>query len=131
MLKAYIKYWFQTTDAIKSTNNDLNMLKYINRLNEIMSGVAKPALAKLKRHLWYLREKLVALSFFDDNVSVDTKIKMVKNFRKCEKYQKNISRPTITDNSDINNLCLWHFVSKRTQISFKYTQVDGAISHLT
>lgn len=126
VIKAYIKYWFQTTDAIKSTNNDLNMLKDINSLNEIMPAVAKPALGKLKRHLWYLSEKLVALSFFDESVSVDTKIKMVKNLRKCEKYQNDINRPTITDDADINNLYLWDFVSKRTNIFFKILKINTA-----
>lgn len=39
--------------------------------------MSKKALTKFLGHLWYLSEELVALAFFDDEVSLESKQKMV------------------------------------------------------
>lgn len=39
--------------------------------------MSKVAIKKFLGHLWYLSEELVAFAFFDDEVSVETKRKMV------------------------------------------------------
>lgn len=36
---------------------------------------AEKLIQKCSRHLWYLGEELVALAFFDTNISIDDKIK--------------------------------------------------------
>ena len=41
--------------------------------------VAEAVLSKAARHLWYLHEEVVALSFFDDEVPPETKQKMADN----------------------------------------------------
>lgn len=133
VLKVYLKSWFQATNAIKSSNNDLIMLKTINSLVETMPNIATAALGKLHRHLWYLSEKTVAFGLFDVNVSVDTKVQMVrklKSVRSCTNErvhkinQRNINRPRICPNIDISNISLPDFVSKRTMMFFDILKLN-------
>lgn len=123
VLKAYLKYWLQTTNAIKSSNNDLKMLKDINSLMEVMPQVTQAALAKIRRHLWYLSEKMVALAFFDKEVSIDSKIAMVRELNST-KFQNDVNRPAISTTMNCCNLSLSNFVSKRTKMFFQILEIS-------
>jgi len=59
--------------------NDLRLLQTLVSLD---SQAAKGALKKLCGHLWYLSEELIALSFFDRDVSAQVKKLMVSALQK-------------------------------------------------
>lgn len=74
-----MRYWFICQLPTKATSNDLELLKELEHYKEIDKDVAEAALCKLRGQLWYLNEANVALSFFDDDVSIEMKRKMVIN----------------------------------------------------
>lgn len=69
----YVKYWFQAPVASSAPRNDLWLLKNLKSFENINKNMSKKALTKLLGHLWYLSEELVALAFFDDEVSFESK----------------------------------------------------------
>lgn len=72
----YIKRWIVAPNATAAPRNDLDMMKELLAFkNKRLVG---PAIKKLNGHLWYLSDELVALAFFDQEVSVDTKRAMVR-----------------------------------------------------
>lgn len=73
----YIRCWFQAPVATSAPRNDLWLLKNLKKFENINKAMSKKALSKFLGHLWYLSEELVALAFFDDEVSVESKQKMV------------------------------------------------------
>lgn len=75
----YFKYWFKCPSAISAPHNDLNLIKDIISYKGINKPIANAALSSFKNHLWYLSEKLIGFSFFDSDIDIRTKQKMVKN----------------------------------------------------
>jgi hypothetical protein len=73
----YVRCWFQAPAASSAPRNDLWLLKQLKSFENINKAMSKKALTKFLGHLWYLSEELVALAFFDDEVSFETKQKMV------------------------------------------------------
>lgn len=60
----YIKNWFQASSPAYAPLNDLQLLKDLVAFKAVNDIVAEKALNKIKNHLWYLSETLVALSRF-------------------------------------------------------------------
>ena len=61
----------------KAPSNDLALLKDLEFYKSIDSNVAEAAQKKLRGQLLYLSETNIALSFFNDDVSLEMKRKMV------------------------------------------------------
>ena len=78
IIEFYSDYWFKCTLPIKAPAADLNLLQKLALKD---SSTSNAALEKLKNHLCYLSEELIALSFFDNDV--DCKMKK-KNGGKLE-----------------------------------------------
>lgn len=74
----YIEAWFTSTLPIKAPNNDLQLIKKLEKYQNIDNVISNLTLNKIKLHLWYLSPECSALSFFDNNISVEVKKKMVK-----------------------------------------------------
>jgi hypothetical protein len=72
----YIKHWFSAPSAASAPRNDLCLLKNLNNYKTTNEQLANTVLQKFMNHLWYLSEELIALAFFDDEISHDTKQKM-------------------------------------------------------
>lgn len=77
IVRIYIKYWFQAPCASSAPKNDLQLLKDLVAYEKINYSLAKAAMKKIMGHLWYLSEELVAFAFFDNEVSLKTKQRMV------------------------------------------------------
>lgn len=73
----YVRYWFQAPVASSAPRIDLWLLKELNGFEKINKAIAKKALTKFLGHLWYLSEELVALAFFDNEISIEIKQNMV------------------------------------------------------
>lgn len=77
-VRLYITAWYQAPGATLAPRLDLQLLKDIDAYKSQNALISQVALKKFMGHLWYLSEELVALAFFDDKVSSDTKRKMVR-----------------------------------------------------
>lgn len=73
----YIKYWFQAPAGWSAPRNDLQLLKDLTAFESVNKTMATVALKKILGHLWYLSEELVSFAFFDNELSVQDKKKMV------------------------------------------------------
>lgn len=78
-VQVYLKSWFLSRLPTIAPANDLRLLQTLVSLD---SQAAKGALKKLCGHLWYLSEELIALSFFDRDVSAQVKKLMVSALQK-------------------------------------------------
>ena len=65
IVKIYVHYWFSATDAVSAPRTDLTFIKQLLAYEESDLEVAKAALDKFTRHLWYLNEEMIGLSIFD------------------------------------------------------------------
>ena len=73
----YLKSWNTAPVAIKAPNNNLQLIKRILDFEIIDNKIAKAALDKFKNHLWYLAPETSAIAFFDKDIQVDIKRKMI------------------------------------------------------
>lgn len=64
----YTRAWFQTAVPPQTLPSDV---KFLKELPKYYSAVVKQAAASVvHRHLWYLSERLIALTFIHDEVEV-------------------------------------------------------------
>lgn len=118
VVKFYIKFWFGCTSAIKSPNQDLHFVREAFEYEKTDKNVSEALTNKFKNHLWYLSPEKVALSFFDSNVSIEMKRKMVNRLK-----EKNpvVTLPENRKHSNSKKLLdhdLSDFVSYRTRFFF-------------
>jgi hypothetical protein len=87
----YVRAWFQAPQAAAAPANDLELLKKM--VSYADKQISDAAVTAYCRHLWYLSESLVALSFFDPDVCLSIKRDMVKalNVEGSEKPLKRIA----------------------------------------
>lgn len=69
----YTKAWFRCVHPLAAPKHDLEFLKAILKYEQIDKQIYSAVVQKICGHLWYLSPETIALSFFDDNVSVDEK----------------------------------------------------------
>lgn len=121
----YIKAWFEAPSAISAPYNDLKLLQSLIEYKHIQLDVANAALEKLKLHLWYLSEHLIGLSFFDERIAVDVKLKMMRAI----KHRKSDNTQEIRFNMkecDLNTLAqkdLSNFISVESLFLFKQLEL--------
>jgi len=75
--RVYIFYWFTARIAPAAPRNDLSLMKALLEYEKIDHTVSAEAQTAFGRHLWYLGELLIALAFFDENLSSETKRNMI------------------------------------------------------
>ncbi|KAL4718325.1 hypothetical protein ACJJTC_011720 [Scirpophaga incertulas] len=119
----YIKYWFQASTSQSAPRNDLQLLKDLKAFESVNKNLATIALKKILNHLWYLSEELVSLAFFDDELSVQEKKKMVEAL-KIEGTHDCLKRINL-DMATIHEKNIENFVSSN---SLKFFQVLGISS---
>uniref|UniRef100_A0A034W6C5 Uncharacterized protein n=1 Tax=Bactrocera dorsalis TaxID=27457 RepID=A0A034W6C5_BACDO len=92
IVRFYIKIRFKCSDATAAPVDDVNIIKSLKYYESIDFTTSDAALRKLSNHLWYLTEEAATLAFFDDRLSVETKVKMVSALKKpgrcdgCKKF---------------------------------------------
>lgn len=84
--------WYSSTDATGAAYNDLNLLHGLIRFEVVNEKVFQVARTKLLAHLWYLSEKLVALSLFNSAVPREEKIKMVQAMKQRQSVASLMNR---------------------------------------
>lgn len=115
-VEIYVKSWFTAPAPRLAPRLDLQLLKSLMKYKEKDARIASAALKKLSNHLWYLSEELVALAFFDENVSIETKNKMREGLNKPSE-PNHIKRTTI-DHEVIELRRLEDFVTSHTRSFF-------------
>lgn len=111
----YIQAWFEAHVSVTAPANDLQFLRQLSLYEN--SVVRQAAVVAFTRHLWYLSEVTVGLSFFDSNVEKHEKMQMVTNLHEKEGSedppQRLDTKFTYTDQS------LSSFVTTNTKAFFK------------
>lgn len=117
----YLKAWFTAPCAVTAPNNDLTLMKELISYERFNITVSRTCSEKLADHLWYLNNELSVLSLFDENVSVETKRRMVYALKNCKANETTINR-FIIDKKNLESLLntdLSEFVSMRSINIFK------------
>ena len=115
----YIKVWVTAGVASSAPCIHLQLLKDLNSYKDKDQVIANVASRKILGHLWYLSDELIALAFFDDQVSNETKRKMVSVLQNSVAKEP-IKHPTF-DTSIISVKKLEDFVTSNTLRFFAIT----------
>lgn len=118
----YVRYWFQTPSAITAPKNDLALLCSLSQYPH--KTIADAAMTAFGRHLWYLSELLVGLSFFDNDVSVEEKKLMVAALRDNEGSEEPPKRIPLFSHPSTKGL--HDFVTKSTIRLFRILELPDA-----
>ncbi|XP_050714934.1 uncharacterized protein LOC126997731 [Eriocheir sinensis] len=105
IVQVYAKYWFQAPSSVSAPRNDPYLLKVVDDFPSKEISIA--ATTVFSGHLWYLSETLVGFAFFEDQVTLEVKRKMVKNLKDkpgskdAPKRIHSVNRPQNMDLSDL------------------------------
>lgn len=80
--KIYLQAWFEAPNPVSAPANDLRFLQQLSMYEH--HGVKEAAVVAFSRHLWYLSEVMIGLAFFDPNVELQEKEKMIRNLHEKE-----------------------------------------------
>lgn len=99
IVRLYVKFWFGCSNAIEAPNQDLQFIKDAITYAEIDHDISTAIIDKFKNHLWYLSDEAVGFAFFDENVTIEVKRKMVERLKsqKPSKGCKRIIVKTVTE----------------------------------
>jgi hypothetical protein len=126
LVLVYIEAWFDATLASTAPYNDLNFIKKLYNYKTIDDSISRVSFNKFKNHLWYLSPESVGLAFFDINISVETKKKMVKNL-KLEKESPGMCKRVQVNDQFIAYFMKYeieHFISSETNEFFNRFNFD-------
>ena len=104
IVQVYYKYWFQAPSFVSAPRNNLHLLKVLEDFPS--KEISTAATTVFSRHLWYLSETLAGFAFFDDQMTLEVKRKMVKNLKDkpgskdAPKQIHPVNRPQNMDLSD-------------------------------
>lgn len=101
LVRMYVKAWISCTDTVAALNQDCNFIKESIACAKIDSKMSSALLIKIKNHFWYLSEENVALAFFDSNVSLDQKQKMIGRLDSLQPIVKLKNGPKLEDPGDL------------------------------
>lgn len=122
----YVKAWFQAPLSTSAPAADLQLLKDLKKYETVNKKVSQAAFKKLSGHLWYIGEELVALAFFDRNVSCDEKRLMVQALQSegNQEIQRRVDTDSI-DETTIDTRNLHDFVTANTRRFFEILGLDS------
>lgn len=139
VIRFYVKLWFRCSNAIKAPYRDLTFLKTI--FNDSKDPkTSTEVVRKFCKHLWYLGEESIALAFFDDDVPVELKRKMVTKLNiegeeiqpVDEEDDEDPSKRFVVNPKDVEEIVskdLSFFVTHNTLIFFGRFDIDTNFLH--
>ena len=131
VVRVYAKAWIEASFSAQAPRLDLELIKALGTYDKIDSEIGDVALSKLSSHLWYVSEELVGLSFFDSDVSCETKNAMVTALRREEIDGEDSAPKRVTlPKKSVRDLHLEDFVSGRTLHFFRKLHLDEAFLDL-
>ena len=69
---------FTASDPVKAPASDLQFIKNLVKFSDVHRPIADAVLNKDGPHLWYLSERNVSLSFFDESLAVEVRKRLVE-----------------------------------------------------
>ena len=134
----YVQAWFTAPCPISAPNHDLMFLKKLRDYKNIDKTLSAKTLCKFQKHLWYLNPESSALAFFDDNVSVNVKRKMVSELKSSldddeshaeeeEDIQTPCPKRIILKASDLDSICdkeMDYFITPASIKFFRRFNID-------
>lgn len=131
----YVPYWFRCVNAIEAPKLDLDFIQ--NVVTYFDKEVSTTLLQKLRKHLWYLAEEAVGLSFFDESVPLEVKKKMVQkldiNNEDEDENDAEVSKRNVVTMEEILSYSakdISHFVTSRTKRFFTRLSIDVSFLQL-
>lgn len=130
IVKIYVKYWFLSPNSTKAPLSDFNLIKHLLEYRKIDKMISDTTLAKFLNYLWYLSPEAVALSLFDDDVSLEIKEKMRQNINYVDESEEEMIIPPKriiykhTEVSEIVKKELDQFIGPQTKFFFKKFDVN-------
>ena len=115
IVRVYVRAWFNAPLASHSPKNDLHFFQQLSSYDN--TAITKVAGHKFAGHLWYLSEELIALAFFDDDLSADTKRAMVKSIKERDDIDNPAKRAQV-DLRECQGMAIEDFVIKNTRTFF-------------
>ena len=125
----YIESWFKAPLAIKAPNLDLNVIKKLFEYKKIDPELAIACLLKVQNHGWYLTAEASALAFFDNEVSIEIKKKMVAtlslNVDTSSSSKKKFFFKDLSDMELLTEKNIDYFISSQTLKFFERFEIDN------
>jgi len=121
----YVKAWFTAASSCDAPYNDLCMLQSLELYADVDREVANIAVKKMRGHLWYLSEDLIALALFSDNVWDSEKVAIIAALKK-PKMQDDLRRVDPKTISTFRTKTLSDFVTERSLNLFTAMRIDPA-----
>lgn len=121
VVEIYIRGWYDAPSPTNAPQNDFKFMKSLKLYHD--KDIRRNTVEKFERHLWYLSEINISLAFFDDNVDVDVKMRMVANLKK--KSSGNIKK--VTKFSDKKKL--EDYVTSQSLEFFHILRLDSKFLH--
>lgn len=121
IVDVYIKGWYNAPISNYAPYQDFMFLKSLIDFKHINVKFSNAASTKFLRHLWYLSEDLVALSFFDERISSAIKIKMVQAMTSQQSMTEN-TRKLCLKQDDLKSFIskdISDFVTQKSMILFE------------
>lgn len=116
-MEVYFKKWFLCQLPSAAPRHDLEFLKEVKKYDNVNKKISKLVTCTFLRHTWYLSEQLIALAFFDNQISISEKESMITALEKKSNIKNKIKAVILEKN--IENAKLEHFVSETTIDFFK------------
>lgn len=126
IVEVYVEAWFSAPLAVEAPYQDFVFLRKLENFKNIDAEISLVALKKFKNHLWYLSPEAVGLAFFDNNVPVSTKQKMVAALENDCELEQNTKRVNVNGReiAEIFNGGIEQFVSVATKALFERFQIN-------
>ncbi|XP_044586532.1 uncharacterized protein LOC123266358 [Cotesia glomerata] len=123
LVNFYTVSWFNAPSAIKSSYQDLNLIKNLYEFRSVHKKMSEAATVTFSRHLWYLSEELVGLALFDDRVSLHAKRQTVTAIKTRESNASNSKKFIVKDVSLLLSKNIEDFASKQSLFLFEQYQL--------
>lgn len=96
VVRFYVKAWFRCSMAPSAATVDLKFISDLIDYHKSDKALVSAVIEKISGHLWYLSEESIAMAFFDKEVSVEEKRKMVAKLRIGEEESSSSSESYAT-----------------------------------
>ena len=132
VMYCYIPWWLTAPVASAAPSNDLDLINSLIEYTSSDSVAANAALKAIGRHMWYLNEELVPLSFFSHSVNDEVKQKMAQKLLTYENKEECLNRvgtgygkPTFPAVPREKETDLSKFLGQDSLMFFKILELDA------
>ncbi|KAK3918138.1 Glyceraldehyde-3-phosphate dehydrogenase, cytosolic [Frankliniella fusca] len=118
VMVVYIEAWFTATQSVRAPFNDLRTLKKLFEYKKVHKRVAEATLTRFSQHLWYLSERFLGITVFDEKLEVLEREKIVIAMKNNE-GEDEPPRKRLVQFSDVPDMTLSDLVTQNSMGFFK------------